>query len=101
MPENIEFYRHAWAEAGNQPKVAGPNSFFYQRIGRYCRAIACVATRPFAVPVGVTSEVTGLTKQFVGECLGQLVRNDVLKVVTPGAPGRFTRYRYVNAAGRR
>jgi hypothetical protein len=97
--QSIDFYRRAWKESPNQPKVAGPDSFFYQRLGRYCRAVACVATFPFAVPVGITAEVTGIAPKFVGLYLGQLVRNHVLRVVRAGEPGRYTRYQFV-APGR-
>jgi hypothetical protein len=93
----VAFYRRAWEHVKEQPKVAGPGSFFYQQLGRYCRAIACVATHPFAVPVGVTAEVTGIAPKFVGRYLGELVSNDVLRVVRPGGPGRYTRYEFVAA----
>lgn len=97
---HVAFYARAWEHVKDQPKVAGPDSFFYQQVGRYCRAIACVATRPFAVPVGITAEVTGIAPKFVGIYLGELVSNEVLRVVQPGGPGRYTRYEFVAARRR-
>jgi hypothetical protein len=92
----VEFYRAAWDRVRDQPKVAGPDSFFYQQLGRYCRAIACAATRPYAVPVGITAQVTGINPRFVGAYLGELVRNKVLRVVRPGSEGCYTRYEFAN-----
>ncbi len=88
----VEFYRRAWQSAPSQPRVGGSGDHWYQRLGRYCRAIACATRGPFAVPVGLTAEATGLDAGFVGRCLGELVRHDVLRVVQQGTPGRFKRY---------
>jgi hypothetical protein len=92
---NIDHYRRLWTESLKQPEVAGPcGDYWYGRVGQFARAIACEATRPFAVPVGITAKVSGLNPAFVGRYVGQLVRNGVLKVVERGAPGRYTLYLY-------
>jgi hypothetical protein len=49
---NIDHYRRLWSESLTQPEVA------------------CEATRPFAVPVGITAQVSGLNPEFVGRWCG-------------------------------
>lgn len=85
-------YRRFWEEATTQPPVTGPDDFWFQQLARYVRAIACEATRPFAIPVGITAEVAGLSPEFVGAQLGELVHHGVIRVVEYGAPGKRTRY---------
>ena len=87
-----KFYCRMWQESFHQPAVGGPDDDLYQKLGRYVRAIACVSSRPFAVPVGLTAEVTGLAPETVGFYLGQLLHHDVLRIHRSGVPGRYTRY---------
>ena len=86
-------YRRIWEQSlSTQPQVDGPADYWYQRLGQFARAIACESTYPFALPVGVTAEVTGIGKEFVGSYLGRLVQHGVLRVASRGEPGRYTRY---------
>jgi hypothetical protein len=92
-----DFYRQAWHDGQFQPNipVPGSNDRDFQRMARYCRAIACSSGIPFPVPVGITAQVSGYAPQVVGRYLGELVFRKVIRVVERGGPGRFTRYAWV------
>lgn len=92
MTANIDFYRQAWQEVPYQPHLKGLADPWLQFVGRYVRAIACKVSGPFAVPVGLTAAATGMNPEYVGKCLGELVRHNVLRVEQRGEPGRYTRY---------
>ena len=45
-PPSAEFYRQAWNDVRHQPEVPGSRDYVFQKMARYCRAIACRFRKP-------------------------------------------------------
>lgn len=99
-PPSAEFYRQAWNDVRHQPEVPGSRDYVFQKMARYCRAIACASGNPFPVPVGITSKISGYASEVIGQYLGELVWKKVLRVEERGGPGRYTRYAWQGGVGR-